>query len=389
MRSIARFGKILAGVLLIGSLSAASHPPAPRTSARTVSAPRAMPRYQHIFVIVEENKGYHQIMDHPAWTPVIHRLAHEYGLASHFYAEVHSSEGNYIAMLGGDTFGIHDDDAFFCRQDTESHFCEDSHEPGYADHDLTAPSLMDQLAARGLTWKSYMEDIPSAGSLVPRWPTPDYPIKGKPYELYAAKHNGFVNFHSVNSESYPELRQHFVGFDQLKADLASGNVPNYAHIIPNQCNEMHGRGVDDGPNVPADCLETNTPALIHRGDAEIGRLVDAITHAKFWHGADNSAIVVTFDENNKEARKSGVQGCCGYNLSSKANFGGGHIVTIVITNHGSGHIVDPTPYNHYSLLRTTEAAFGITHYLGHAADANEGVTTMAPLFAVSRSGQTR
>ena len=59
------------------------------------------PRYQHIFVIIMENKGHDQIMSHPNWTPQIHKLASEYGQASQFYGEVHSSEGNYIAMVGG------------------------------------------------------------------------------------------------------------------------------------------------------------------------------------------------------------------------------------------------------------------------------------------------
>jgi len=352
-------------------------------SAPVQAAPAAMPHYDHIFVIISENKGFEQIMDHPQWTPVIHKLAKEYGLASQFYAEVHSSEGNYIAMLGGDTFGIHDDDAFYCKAGMKDEFCEKTQKPDYADHDLTAPSLMDQMAEKGLSWKAYMEDIPSAGSLVPRWPTRAYPVKGSPNELYAAKHNGFVSFKNVNSEPYTELKQHLAGFSQLYADLDSGDVPNYAHIVPNQCNEMHGMGNDDGPNVPADCNgDTNLAGLIKRGDAEIGMLVDKITHSKFWSAPGNSAIVVTFDENNSEARKSGQQGCCGYDPKSLANFGGGHIVTIVITNHGPRHVVDPTPYNHYSLLRTTEAAFGIDRYLGHAADTDKGVVTMTPLFAV-------
>jgi hypothetical protein len=55
----------------------------------------------------------------------------------------------------------------------------------------------------------------------------------------------------------------------------------------------------------------------------------------------------------------------------------------VITNHGPRGVVDDTPYNHYSLLRTTEQAFGIDEYLGHAADARRGVSSMAPLFAVT------
>ncbi|MGA7710933.1 MAG: alkaline phosphatase family protein [Rhizomicrobium sp.] len=342
----------------------------------------AMPRYDHIFVIVLENKGYDQIMTHPGWTPVLHRLAAEYGSASQFYAEVHSSEANYIAMLGGDTFGIHDDDAFFCKQGVKNQFCEKTDEPGYADHNITARSLMDQMAEKGLTWKAYMEDIPSAGSLTPRWPTPDYPVKGMPNEMYATKHNGFVNFAHVHDEPFVQLSEHFVGFPRLDKDLADNHLPNYAHIVPNQCNEMHGKGARDGA-VPADCIEsTNLAGLIRRGDTEIGMLVDKIMQAKVWSEPGNTAIVVTFDENNKEERAVGAQGCCGYDPHSKANFGGGHIPTIVITNHGPRHVVDPTPYNHYSFLRTVEDCFGITEYLGHAADTDKGVVSMAPLFAV-------
>lgn len=349
----------------------------------TSAAQTAMPRYDHIFVIVEENKGFDQIMGHPEWTPEIHRLAAEYGLATQFYAEVHSSEGNYVAMLGGDTFGIHDDDAFYCKPGPKIVFCDDSEKPNYADHDVTARSLMDQLSEKGLTWKSYTEDIPSAGSLVPRWPTRDYPLDGQPYELYAAKHNGFVSFKSVNTRPHAELMTHLVGFRQLDADLASGDVPNYAHIVPNQCNEMHGMGAGNGPNVPADCnARTNLPGLIRRGDAELGMLVRKIMASSVWSAAGNTAIVITFDENNAEERKTGPQGCCGYDPNSIANFGGGHIPTLVITNHGPRHIADPTPYNHYSLLRTTEAAFGINEYLGHAADTANGIVTMTPLFAV-------
>ncbi|MDE2111328.1 MAG: phosphoesterase [Alphaproteobacteria bacterium] len=363
----------LTGALCLAAISAAHAAEVP------------VPRYDHIFVIVEENKGFDQIMKHPAWTPVIHRLAKEYGLAAQFYAEVHSSEGNYIAMLGGDTFGIHDDDAFFCKPHMKNEFCEKSDRPNYADHDIAARSLMDQMAEKGLTWKAYMEDIPGAGSLVPGWPTANYPAKGLPYEAYAAKHNGFVHFKTVNQEPVPQLMRHLVGFRQLYADLASGDLPNYAHIIPNQCNEMHGRGAEDGPDVPRDCTKTDLPGLIHRGDAEIGMLVDKIMHSKVWSAPGNTAIVVTFDENNDAERHSGPQGCCGYDPNSLANFGGGHIPTIVIANHGPRHVVDPTPYNHYSLLRTVEDAFGINEHLAHAADTEKGVVSMTPLFAVTKN----
>jgi phosphatidylinositol-3-phosphatase len=67
-------------------------------------------------------------------------------------------------------------------------------------------------------------------------------------------------------------------------------------------------------------------------------------------------------------------------VNSLADFGGGHIATVVITNHGPRGVNDPTPYNHNSLLRTTEDAFGIYEYLNGAGAIDKGVKPMTPLF---------
>jgi phospholipase C len=201
-----------------------------------------------------------------------------------------------------------------------------------------------------------------------------------PTQLYAAKHNAFVNFRRVQQD--PARSSKIVDFDTLYRDLATGGMPNYAHIVPNQCNDMHGR--DKGVDVPADCRKGDARALIARGDRVIGDLVQRIMASRVWSGAENTAIVITFDENDKDERQGPDQGCCGNDPGSAANAGGGRIPTIVITNHGPRGVVDATPYNHYSLLRTTEAAFGIDEYLGHAAEESRGVVTMARLFAVSR-----
>jgi phosphatidylinositol-3-phosphatase len=345
-------------------------------AAAPAFAQEGVPRYDHIFIIVGENKSYDEMLSHPDWAPNLNRLAAQYGSATQFYGEVHPSEPNYIAMLGGDTFGIHDDDAFFCGPHLEDAFCGDTDQPGYAGHAIAARSLMDQLSEHHLNWKGYFEDLPAPGSLVPRWPLPLYPAAGRPSALYAAKHNGFVNFTSVHDAPYRERMEHLVNFDQLYADLASGIMPNYAHIIPNQCNDMHGLS---GANVPEDCRTAQ--GLIRRGDAEIGMLVDRIMQSRVWRDG-NTAIVITFDENDG-SRPDAPQGCCGYDPASAANFGGGQIVTLVIGNHGPRHLADPTPYNHYSLLRTVEDAFGIAEHLGHAADRDKGVVPMIPLFALS------
>lgn len=341
-------------------------------------APGAIPRYQHIFVIIDENKSYGEIIGARSIAPNINRLAAQYGQATQFYAEVHPSEGNYVAMLGGDTFGIHDDDAYYCRPRMHDRFCPKSGSAGYADHTVTAPSLLDQLQSRGLTWKAYMESIPSPGSAAVRWPTRDKPVAGVPTQAYAVKHNGFMAFKAVQDD--PRRAEKIVGFDVLERDLASGKLPNYAHIVPNQCNDMHGR--DPGPNVPADCNKSNTDALIRRGDQVVAKLVGQIMHSAVWAAAGNVAIVITFDENGKAERNEGAQGCCGYDPRSRANFGGGRIPTIVITNHGVRGVRDSTPYNHYSLLRTTETAFGISEHLGQAGNTAAGVKDMTALFRV-------
>jgi len=212
-----------------------------------------------------------------------------------------------------------------------------------------------------------------------RWPTADQPVPAMPTQLYAAKHNGFVSFRDVQQD--PARAKKIVGFDTLYRDLDRGQLPNYAHIVPNQCDDMHGR--DAAAEVPEDCRKSNLRTLVARGDRVIADLVGRIMASAAWGGRENFAIVVTFDENDKEERHGPDQGCCGNDPGSAANSGGGRIPTIVITNHGPRGVIDDTPYNHYSLLRTTEAAFGIDEYLGHAAEESKGVITMTPLFAVT------
>jgi hypothetical protein len=72
-------------------------------------------------------------------------LAKTYGLASKFYGEIHPSEGDCAAMLGGRNFDIHDDDAFYCQAGSTDRFCRHAKEANYPNHTIVATSLMDQL----------------------------------------------------------------------------------------------------------------------------------------------------------------------------------------------------------------------------------------------------
>jgi hypothetical protein len=338
-------------------------------------AAQGTPRYDHIFIIIAENHASQQIIGNSD-APNLNRLATTYGLATNFYGEAHPSQPNYIAILGGDTFGIHDDEAWYCKAGSTDRHCPTAGTAShYPDHTVTARSLIDQLAEHHLTWKGYFESIPVAGSKAVAYP--ESPTAGQPEQLYASKHNGFLSYKTAQDD--PNLFLKLVGFDQLMQDLATGRLPNYAHIVPNQCHEMHGLG---GANVPDSCRFENERGRIVRADLFIGELVANIMDSPAWSAPGNSAIVVTWDEDNTPKEKTEPQGCCGFDPQSEANFGGGHIPTIVITNHGPRGVKDDTPYNHYSLLRTTEEAFGIDEFLGHANDTAAGVKSMSPLFQV-------
>ncbi|PSB29402.1 phosphoesterase [Stenomitos frigidus ULC18] len=329
-------------------------------SSTPTAEDKAIPKYDHIFVVIEENKGYSQIIGNPN-APNLNQLAKTYGLASNFYGMVHPSEANYITLLGGSTFGIHDDDAYYCQSGSTDRFCSNAKTPGYASHTVASKSLLDQLEQKGLTWKGYFEDLPAPGSKAVFAPSV---IRA----LYAVKHNGFMSFKTVQDD--PDRASKIVPLKQLTADLQSGKVPNYSHIIFNQCHEMHG--------LP-ECGELQR--LIRTGDTFIEKTVEQITHSTLWSSAGNNAIIITWDEDNNPEKKTETQGCCGYDGKSAANFGGGHVATIVITNHGPRGVIDPTPYNHNSLLRTTENVFGIYEYLNGAGDSNKGVKPMTPLFS--------
>ncbi len=287
------------------------------------SAPPAMPRYDHIVVIVDENKDLAAVVGRP-YAPTLTRLAHAYGYASHYDAVAHPSEPNYVALVGGDTFGIHDDG-------------------GLPRNSVDAPSLASQLSAARFSWKGYYQGLPQPGSLAMSG--------GK----YAFKHSGFLNFASVRSD--PQRAAHIVGFDQWQRDLENDALPKFSLVVPDLCDDMHGEGINLG-----DCSVARWSALIKRGDDAIKRITDAIMATPTWKSSELCAVVIVFDEDDSGSREGG----------------GGRVLAIVVTNHGPRGIVDPTPYTHYSLLRTIEDAFGLPH-LAHAGDAT--TRAMTPLFS--------
>ena len=318
----------------------------------------SVPHYQHIVEIMMENTSYGSIIGNPL-APHINALANQYGLATNYFGVTHPSEPNYVASIGGSYFGIQDDNQFYCTAALAS---TDPNCAGTTvDHTVTAQSLADQLTAAGKTWKGYFQSIPyvdpsqlvttGAGANGPytfKWPS-------STDALYASKHNPFINFTGTQGDA-----SQMVPDNQLGVDLLTHQLPNYSLVVPDQCHDMHGTG---------GCSDTN--GLIQAGDQYVGTTVSEIMASRTWKEGNN-AIVITWDEDDYSDQGQTGTGCCG------ADPGGGHVVTIVITNHGPGHTTDNTAYNHYSLLRTMEQAFGLP-CLAHACDSV--VPTMARLFA--------
>src|SRR5215469_3298599 len=69
------------------------------------SAASSFPPYNHVFLILDENLSFSQVIGSPD-APEVNALAADYGLATHYTGVGDPSEPNYVGMLGGSTFCI-------------------------------------------------------------------------------------------------------------------------------------------------------------------------------------------------------------------------------------------------------------------------------------------
>ena len=265
---------------------------------------------------------------------------------------------------------------------------------GFAAAPAVGMTIADQLVGRGLNWKAYEESLPPSGAdrvnsadglfsnlnLVSNNTTPasstytdgngnTLNFEGTVQGLYAVKHNPFAYFASVQSGTNPNNSlKNVVGFDGnggLFGDLASGHLPNLVYIVPNQCNDQHGRnGATAGPECDYDSTDNGTltglnPALMYQGDVALERIVGAIKSSPAWNFG-RSAIVIVWDEND-------------YSIAPTTN----QVALVVVTNQGSKSRPSGRFYTSFSLLKTMEGAFGLP-CLNHACDDN--VPVMSDLF---------
>ena len=146
------WGAVLTALLAgCGADAASSSPLVP-------SVPGAVPRPNHVLVVVFENKNYEQIIDNPQ-APYLTGLAHQGANLTDAHGETHPSQPNYIALLSGSTQGVTND---ACPQELEG-----------------APTLVGQLAGAGLSFTGFSEGLPAPG----------FTGCSSPDGRYARKHN--------------------------------------------------------------------------------------------------------------------------------------------------------------------------------------------------------
>src|ERR1700730_5425996 len=354
--------------------------------------PDGIPDLDHVFVIMMENHAYSQIIGNSN-AHFINSYAQAANLATYYYGVGHPSLTNYLEVVGGSNFGVINDfspdwhntactpnivSGVPSMENATSNICpisgsgmdgatpavDSTNEgsvaspvynfPAYSPAKTVGKTIADQLSQREMSWKSYQENLPPYGAdrvnnsdgLISDAPG-IAPEPGMPL-LYAVKHNPFVYFASVQANGLKRI----VGFDRLFADLASGNVPNFSFIVPNQCHDQHGRGSSE---VGTGCsVDQNA---IAQGDAAVSTLVKAIKSSPMW-GKGHNVIVTVWDEND---------------YGTEPN----QVITIVDTNTGAKGLTSGTFYNHFSLLKTLESGFDLP-CLNHACDTD--VTVMSDLF---------
>jgi len=200
-------GLLFIFVLLITSCSFRSDvTPVPIVPSLSEPAPTpntAIPNFDHIVIVIFENEEISTILSSPD-LPALTRLVDSGSLLTQYFAVTHPSMPNYIALIGGDTYGY-------------DHACD------FCDIDVT--SLPDLIERSGRTWKTYQEDMPS----------PCY-IRAK--DGYLTKHNPFIFFTPIVKDKQ-RCAEGVVPLTQISDDLSNGNFPNFAFVVPNACHSGH------------------------------------------------------------------------------------------------------------------------------------------------------
>ena len=335
-------------------------PGAPATTAAT-----GRTSIGHVFILMLENKSYEETWGTSSVATYLnHTLAPQGELLANYYGIGHNSLDNYIAQISGQA----------PNPNTQAD-C-----PVYASFAATGTgaygqllgkgcvfpasvrTVADQLAARGLTWKAYQEDIGNSATEPktcrhPQLGAVDRTLVARPGDQYATRHDPFVYFTSITDS--PSCATQVVGLDQLTGDLTSvATTPNFAFITPNLCHDGHDQPCVDGE-----------PGGLVSADAFLSQWVPRILASPAFK--KDGMLVITFDEAEVSGSHGDASACCQTPPSPNAarpgliGPGGGRVGALVISVATKPGTTDATSYNHYGLLCSVEDVFHLDH-LGFA-----------------------
>ncbi len=250
----------------------------------------APPTYDHVVIVVEENRSFDQVIGSPS-APYINALAADGALMADIYGITHPSQPNYLQLFSGSNQGATDN-----AVPTALPF--------------TTSNLGAALAAAGRTFVGYSESMPSVNY------QGDSFTANPPLNEYVRKHNPWLNWTSASPGANrldPSVAQPLTSFPTDYTTL-----PTVSFVIPNEQNNMH-----DGSIAAADAwLQTN------------------LSGYAAWAEANNSLLVVTWDEDNSTAKN--------------------RIPTILVGANVRQGSVQGT-WTLHNLLRTIEDMYGADH----------------------------
>jgi hypothetical protein len=289
--------------------------------------PPGLPVYDHIVIVIEENKDYDQIIGNPAADYINATLRKEGANFTQMYGEEHNSQGNYFWLFSGSNQNVGFEDEIPTEKNNKN-------------YPFQARNLGAGLISRGLSFKGYAEDLPEIGSRVERFPD------DKKKRLYVRKHVPWISFCNVPNGKTVEDSSN-LRFSDFPTDPAGfAKLPTVAIVVPNLKNDMH----DGEPDVS-----------IPRGDTWLKQKLDAYYQ---WAKKNNSLVIVTWDESdNKDPKYLGLTNPFVKLTDPKDQFKRNvqnRIPTIFAGAHiKPGNYPEGKGITHVNILRTLEAMYGL------------------------------
>lgn len=274
------------------------------------------PHYDHVVVLMEENWSYDHYVASTA-APFLKQMAADCGSEGNFHAATHPSQPNYMAATSGVASGV--------------------------GATVANDNIFAQLQNSSLTWKAYEESMPANCSTGSRGP-------------YKPGHNPALYYSVLRLPTNTCAVNDVPLAPALSSDISNDNLPSYAWITPNLCNDWHWQ---------SGCPETSS-ARVAAGDAWLANLVPQLTALTSYQNG-RTLIVITWDEG-----EGGVNGVDCTASTYYPTHPDCHIPTVVLSPYIRPGTVDISDQNLYSLLGTIEQNFGLAP-LGRAGEYTQSM----------------